>query len=201
VEIDVLKAMCTSSSYTKIESKITMTTRNTQIGSMFFVIFVVLVTFSIPNVSALTPELQEILDIEAKCKQDVRSNGELTFAEKAVKVKECNTNARIATSSTFEATPPHSIQILQHQVRDCDAKYPIYKMIGEIAFLSLERSTLARHCVIMYELDEWEIQDDTRVDAIVNGLGHALQVELDKDIQLRIDSVHKAIAKHQNYYG
>jgi len=178
-----------------------MTTRNTQIGSMFFVIFVVLVTFSIPNVSALTPEQQEIYDTEAKCKQDIRSDDSLTFAEKAVNVKECGIEARLADQALQVATPSSAVQILQNQVRDCEAKYPIFKMIGEIGFLSLERSTLARHCVIMYELDEWKIQDNTRMNALVNGLGHALQVELDRDSQIRIDSVHKAIAKHQNYYG
>ena len=178
-----------------------MTTRNTQIGSMFFVIFVVLVTFSIPNVSALTPEQQEIYDTETKYKQDVRSDDSLTFAEKAVNIKECGIEARLADQALQVATPSSAVQILQNQVRDCEAKYPIFKMIGEIGFLSLERSTLARHCVIMYELDEWKIQDNTRMNALVNGLGHALQVELDRDSQIRIDSVHKAIAKHQNYYG
>lgn len=197
----MLQAVYTPKSHTKIESKITMTTRNTQIGSMFFVIFVVLVTFSIPNVSALTPEQQEIYDTETKYKQDVRSDDSLTFAEKAVNIKECGIEARLSAQALQVATASSTVQILQHQVRDCEAKYPIFKMIGEIGFLSLERSTLARHCIIMYELDEWKIQDDTRMNALVNGLGHALQVELDRDSQIRIDSVHKAIAKHQNYYG
>ena len=175
-----------------------MTPRNTQIGSMFFVVFVVLVTFSIPNVSALTSEQQEIYDTEAKCKQDVRNNEFLTFAEKAVNVKVCGIEARLADQALQIATASSAVQILQHQVRDCEAKYPIFKMIGGIGFLSLERSTLARHCIIMYELDEWEIQDDTRMNGLVNGLVNALQVELDRDVQLRIDIVHKAIAKHHN---
>ena len=173
-----------------------MTPNKTQVGSMFFVIFVVLVTFSIPNASAITAEQQEIYDIETKCKQDVRSNEELTFAEKAVNVKACGLESRLAIQALHVATPPKAIQILQHQVRDCESKYPIYEIIGKIAFLSLERSTLARHCVIMYELDEWKIQDSTRMDALVNGLVEALQIELDRDIQLRIDNVHKAIARH-----
>jgi hypothetical protein len=50
----------------------------------------------------------------------------------------------------------------------------------------------------MYELDEWQIQDNTRMDSLVNGLVNALQIELDRDIQLRIDSVHRAIDRHQN---
>ena len=178
-----------------------MTLRNTQIGPMFFVIFVIVVTFSMPNASALTPEHQEILDISAKCKQDVRSNDELTFAQKAVNVKACSLEARLSAQELLVPTPSSAVQILQHQVRDCEAKYPIYEMIGKIGFLSLERSTLARHCVIMYELEEWNIQDDTRMNALVNGLSHALQVELDRDSQIRLDSAHKAIAKHQNYYG
>ena len=74
-------------------------------------------------------------------------------------------------------------------------------LFRSIGFLSLERSTLARHCIIMYELDEWEIQDDTRMNGLVNGLVNALQVELDRDSQIRLDSAHNAIAKHQNYYG
>ncbi|WP_067958184.1 hypothetical protein [Nitrosopumilus sp. Nsub] len=127
LQSDVLQARYTPKSHTKIESKITMTTRNTQIGSMFFVIFVVLVTFSIPNASALTPEQQEIYDAEAKCKQDIRSEDSLTFAEKAVNVKSCGIEARLAAQ--------------------------------------------------------------------------ALQVELDRGSQIRIDNVHKAIEKHQNYYG
>ncbi len=175
-----------------------MTPRNIQIASMFFVIFVVLVTFSIPNVSAITTEQQKILDVEKECKQEVRSNDSFTFAEKAVKVKECNVTARIATSATLEVPPTHSVQILQHQVRDCESKYPIYEMIGKIAFLSLERSTLARHCIIMYDLDEWKIQDDTRIDALINGLSNALQEELDRDIQLRKDIVHKALEKYHS---
>jgi hypothetical protein len=36
------------------------------------------------------------------------------------------------------------------------------------------------------------------MNSLVNGLINALQVELDRDIQLRIDNVHKAIARHQN---
>ena len=173
-----------------------MTPRNTQIGSMFFVVFVVLVTFSIPNVSALTSEQQEIYDAEAKCKQDVRNNEFLTFAEKAVNVKACGIESRLALQALIVPTAPSDVQILQHQVRDCEAKYPIYSMIGKIGFLSLERSTLARHCVIMYELNEWQIQDDSRVNSLINGLGNSLQMELDKDVQLRIDNVHKALERH-----
>jgi hypothetical protein len=171
--------------------------RNKQIGSMFFVVFVVLVTFSIPNVSATTTEEQRIYDVEAECKQQIRSNDSLTFAEKSVNVKSCGIESRLALQALSVATAPSAVQILQHQVRDCDAKYPIYSMIGKIGFLSLERSTLARHCVIMYELDEWKIQDDSRVDSLIKGLGSALQMELDKDIQLRMDSVHKALERHQ----
>ena len=172
--------------------------RNKQIGSMFFVVFVVLVTFSIPNVSATTTEEQRIYDVETVCKQQIRSNDSLTFAEKAVKIKACGIDARLELQTLTIATAPSAVQILQHQVRDCEAKYPIYSMIGKIGFLSLERSTLARHCVIMYELDEWQIQDNTRMNSLVNGLVNALQIELDRDIQLRIDSVHKAIDRHQN---
>ena len=170
--------------------------KNKQIGSMFFVVFVVLVTFSIPNVSATTTEEQRIYDVEAECKQQIRSNDSLTFAEKAVKIKACGIDARLELQTLTIATAPSAVQILQHQVRDCEAKYPIYSMIGQIGFLSLERSTLARHCVIMYELDEWQIQDDSRMNALVEGLGNALQMELDKDIQLRIDNVHKALEKY-----
>ena len=158
--------------------------RNKQIGSMFFVVFVVLVTFSIPNVSATTTEEQRIYDVEAECKQQIRSNDSLTFAEKAVKIKACGIDARLELQTLTIATAPSAVQILQHQVRDCETKYPIYSMIGKIGFLSLERSTLARHCVIMYELDEWQIQDDSRMNSLINGLGNALQMELDKDIQL-----------------
>jgi hypothetical protein len=170
--------------------------RNKQIGSMFFVVFVVLVTFSIPNVSATTTEEQRIYNVEAECKQQILSKDSLTFAEKAVKVKACGNEARLALQTSIIATPPSAVQILQHQVRDCEAKYPIYSMIGQIGFLSLERSTLARHCVIMYELDEWQIQDDSRMNVLVEGLGNALQMELDKDIQLRIDNVHKALERY-----
>ena len=170
--------------------------RNKQIGSMFFVVFVVLVTFSIPNVSATTTEEQRIYDVEAECKQQIRSNDSLTFAEKAVKIKACGIDARLELQTLTIATAPSAVQILQHQVRDCETKYPIYSMIGKIGFLSLERSTLARHCVIMYELDEWQIQDDSRMNSLINGLGNALQMELDKDIQLRTDSIHKALEKY-----
>ena len=170
--------------------------RNKQIGSMFFVVFVVLVTFSIPNVSATTTEEQRIYDVEAECKQQIRSNDSLTFAEKAVNVKACGIESRLALQVLTVETAPSAVQILQHQVRDCEAKYPIYSMIGKIGFLSLERSTLARHCVIMYELDEWQIQDDSRMNSLINGLGNALQMELDKDIQLRIDNVHKALERY-----
>ena len=170
--------------------------RNKQIGSMFFVVFVVLVTFSIPNVSATTTEEQRIYDVEAECKQQIRSNDSLTFAEKAVKIKACGIDARLELQTLTIATAPSAVQILQHQVRDCEAKYPIYSMIGKIGFLSLERSTLARHCVIMYELDEWQIQDDSRMNSLVKGLGNALQMELDKDIQLRIDNVHNALERY-----
>ena len=170
--------------------------RNKQIGSMFFVVFVVLVTFSIPNVSATTTEEQRIYDVEAECKQQIRSNDSLTFAEKAVKIKACGIDARLELQTLTIATAPSAVQILQHQVRDCEAKYPIYSMIGKIGFLSLERSTLARHCVIMYELNEWQIQDDSRVNSLINGLGNSLQMELDKDVQLRIDNVHKALERH-----
>jgi hypothetical protein len=172
--------------------------RNKQIGSMFFVVFVVLVTFSIPNVSATTTEEQRIYDAEAECKQQTRSNDSLTFAEKAVNVKACGIESRLALQALIVPTASSEVQILQHQVRDCEAKYPIYSMIGKIGFLSLERSTLARHCVIMYELDEWQIQDNTRMDSLVNGLVNSLKIELDRDIQLRIDSVHRAIDRHQN---
>ena len=170
--------------------------RNKQIGSMFFVVFVVLVTFSIPNVSATTTEEQRIYDAEAECKQQTRSNDSLTFAEKAVNVKACGIESRLELQTLTIATAPSAVQILQHQVRDCETKYPIYSMIGKIGFLSLERSTLARHCVIMYELDEWQIQDDSRVNSLINGLGNSLQMELDKDVQLRIDNVHKALERH-----
>ena len=61
--------------------------RNKQTASMFFVMFVVLVTFSIPNVSAMTTEEQKIYDIKADCQQQIRSNDAFTFAEKAVNVK------------------------------------------------------------------------------------------------------------------
>ena len=170
--------------------------RNKQIGSMFFVVFVVLVTFSIPNVSATTTEEQRIYDVEAECKQQIRSNDSLTFAEKAVKIKACGIDARLELQTLTIATAPSAVQILQHQVRDCETKYPIYSMIGKIGFLSLERSTLARHCVIMYELDEWQIQDDSRMNSLINGLGNSLQMELDKDVQLRIDNVHKALERY-----
>ena len=170
--------------------------RNKQIGSMFFVVFVILVTFSIPNVSATTTEEQRIYDVEAECKQQIRSNDSLTFAEKAVKIKACGIDARLELQTLTIATAPSAVQILQHQVRDCETKYPIYSMIGKIGFLSLERSTLARHCIIMYELDEWQIQDDSRMNSLINGLGNALQMELDKDIQLRIDNVHKALERY-----
>ena len=176
-----------------------MTPRYKQIGPMFFVIFVIVVTFSMPNASALTPEHQEILDISAKCKQDVRSDESLTFAEKIVNVKACGIEARLDAQELQIATAPSSVQILQHQVRDCEAKYPIFKMIGGIGFLSLERSTLARHCTIMYEIDEWKIQDSSRMNALVDGLSNTLQAELDKDIQLRKDIVHKALEKYHSY--
>lgn len=176
-----------------------MTPRYKQIGSMFFVMFVIVVTFSMPNASALTPEHQEILDISTKCKQDVRSNDELTFAQKAVNVKACSLEARLSAQELLVPTPSSAVQILQHQVRDCEAKYPIYEMIGKIGFLSLERSTLARHCTIMYEIDEWKIQDSSRMNALVDGLSNTLQAELDKDIQLRKDIVHKALEKYHNY--
>ena len=170
--------------------------RNKQIGSMFFVVFVVLVTFSIPNVSATTTEEQRIYDVEAECKQQIRSNDSLTFAEKAVNVKACGIESRLALQVLTVDTAPSAVQILQHQVRDCEAKYPIYSMIGQIGFLSLERSTLARHCVIMYELDEWQIQDDTRMDSLVNGLANTLQGELDKDIELRQTILDKSLEKY-----
>jgi hypothetical protein len=48
----------------------------------------------------------------------------------------------------------------------------------------------------MYELNEWQIQDDSRVNSLINGLGNSLQMELDKDVQLRIDNVHKALERH-----
>ena len=170
--------------------------RNKQIGSMFFVVFVILVIFSLPNASAEITEKQKILDAEKECKQQIRSNDSLTFAEKAVKVKACGIESRLALQALIVPTAPSDVQILQHQVRDCEAKYPIYSMIGKIGFLSLERSTLARHCVIMYELNEWQIQDDSRVNSLINGLGNSLQMELDKDIQLRIDNVHKALERY-----
>ncbi len=123
----------------------------------------------------------------------------MTFAEKAVNVKDCGIESRLALQELIVETTPSAVQILQHQVRDCEAKYPIYSMIGKIGFLSLERSTLARHCVIMYELDEWQIQDDHRMNSLVKGLGNALQIELDKDIELRMDSSHRAIDRHQQH--
>jgi len=170
--------------------------RNKQTASMFFVMFVVLVTFSIPNVSAMTTEEQKIYDIKADCQQQIRSNDAFTFAEKAVNVKKCGIDARLAILSLLDSTPSSAIQIIQHQVRDCEAKYPIFKMIGENAFLSLERSTLARHCIMLYELDEWQIQDDTRMDSLVNGLANTLQGELDKDIELRQTILDKSLEKY-----
>ena len=170
--------------------------RSKQTASMFFVMFVVLVTFSIPNASAMTTEEQKIYDTKAECQQQIRSNDSFTFAEKAVNVKKCGVDARLAILSLQDSTPSSAIQIVQHQVRDCEAKYPIFKMIGENAFLSLERSTLARHCIMLYELDEWQIQDDTRVNSLIKGLESSLQMELDKDIQLRIDNVHKALERY-----
>ena len=170
--------------------------RNKQTASMFFVMFVVLVTFSIPNVSAMTTEEQKIYDTKADCQQQIRSNDAFTFAEKAVNVKKCGIDARLAILALLDSTPSSAIQIIQHQVRDCEAKYPIFKMIGENAFLSLERSTLARHCIMLYELDEWQIQDDTRMDSLVNGLANTLQGELDKDIELRQTILDKSLEKY-----
>jgi len=170
--------------------------RNKQTASMFFVMFVVLVTFSIPNASAMTTEEQKIYDTKAECQQQIRSNDSFTFAEKAVNVKKCGVDARLAILSLQDSTPSSAIQIVQHQVRDCEAKYPIFKMIGENAFLSLERSTLARHCIMLYELDEWQIQDSTRMDSLVNGLANTLQGELDKDIELRKAIVNQSLERY-----
>ena len=172
--------------------------RNKQIGSMFFVVFVILVTFSIPNVSAISLEEQKIYDTKAECQQQIRSNDSFTFAEKAVNVKKCGIDARIAILSLQDSTPSSAIQIIQHQVRDCESKYPIFKMIGENAFLNLERSTLARHCIMLYELDEWQIQDDARMDSLVDGLIDTLQGELDKDIELRKAIQNKSLEKYHN---
>ena len=88
--------------------------RNKQIGSMFFVVFVVLVTFSIPNVSATTTEEQRIYDVEAECKQQIRSNDSLTFAEKAVNVKACGIESRLALQALIVPTAPSDVQILRH---------------------------------------------------------------------------------------
>ena len=172
--------------------------KNKQRCAIFFAVFVVLVTFTIPNASAMTTDEQKIYDGKTECQQKIRSNDTFTFAEKAVKVKKCGIDARIEILSLLDSTPSSSIQIVQHQVRDCESMYPIYKMIGENAFLSLERSTLARHCVMLYELDEWQIQDDTRMNSLVNGLSNALQEELDKDTKLRESIVHKSLEKYHS---
>jgi hypothetical protein len=165
---------------------------------MFFMVFVILITFTIPNASAITTEEQKIHDTAVECKQQIRSDDSFTFAEKLVKVKKCGIDARLAIHSLQDSTPSSSIQIVQHQVRDCENKHSIYEMIGENAFLSLERSTLARHCVMLYELDEWQIQDDTRMNSLVNGLSNALQEELDKDTKLRESIVHKSLEKYHS---
>ena len=176
--------------------------KNKQIGSMFFVVFVVLVTFSIPNANAnantISSDEQKIYDVEVECKQQIRSDDSLTFAQKLVNVKACGIESRLALQELIVATESSSVQILQHQVRDCEAKYLIFKMIGENTFLNLERSTLARHCVMLYELDEWKIQDDTRMDSLVDGLINTLQEELDKDIELRKSIVHKNLERYHN---
>ena len=170
--------------------------RNKQIGSMFFVVFVILVTFSLPNASAEITEEQKIFDAGQECKQQIRSNDSFTFAEKIVFVKKCSMEARIGIEAIQETTPTSAIQIVQHQVRDCETKHAIYTMIGERQFLSLERSTLARHCTMLYNLDEWQIQGDTRMDSLVNGLANALQEELDKDIKLREAILHENLEKY-----
>ena len=90
--------------------------RNKQTASMFFVMFVVLVTFSIPNASAMTTEEQKIYDTKAECQQQIRSNDSFTFAEKAVNVKKCGVDARLAILSLQDSTPSSAIQIVQHQV-------------------------------------------------------------------------------------
>jgi len=172
--------------------------KNKQKFYMFFMVFIILITFTIPNASAITTEEQKILDTEAECKQQIRSDDSFTFAEKLVEVKKCGIDARLAIHSLQDSTPSSSIQIIQHQVRDCENKYPIYEMIGEFRFLNLERSTLARHCVMLYELDEWQIQDHTRMDSLVNGLADTLQEELDKDIKLRESIVHKSLERYHN---
>ena len=167
---------------------------------MFFVVFVVLVTFSIPNANAnantISSDEQKIYDVEVECKQQIRSDDSLTFAQKLVNVKACGIESRLALQELIVATESSSVQILQHQVRDCEAKYLIFKMIGENTFLNLERSTLARHCVMLYELDEWKIQDDTRMDSLVDGLINTLQEELDKDIELRKAIVNQSLERY-----
>ena len=170
--------------------------RNKQIGPMFFVVFVILVTFSLPNASAEISEEQKIFDAGKECKQQIRSSDSLTFAEKIVKVKACSIEVRLAIQELSIATASSAIQIVQHQVRDCEAKHAIYAMIGEQQFLNLERSTLARHCTMLYNLDEWQIQDDTRRDSLVNGLANVLQEELDKDIKLREAIMHKNLERY-----
>ena len=170
--------------------------RNKQIGSMFFVVFVILVTFSLPNASAEITEEQKIFDAGQECKQQIRSNDSFTFAEKIVFVKKCSMEARIGIEAIQETTPTSAIQIVQHQVRDCEAKHAIYAMIGEQQFLNLERSTLARHCIMLYNLDEWQIQGDTRMDSLVNGLVNTLQKELDKDNKLRETIMHKNLERY-----
>jgi hypothetical protein len=49
---------------------------------------------------------------------------------------------------------------------------------------------------MLYNLDEWQIQGDTRMDSLVNGLANALQEELDKDIKLREAILHENLEKY-----
>ena len=49
---------------------------------------------------------------------------------------------------------------------------------------------------MLYNLDEWQIQGDTRMASLVNGLVNTLQKELDKDIKLRETIMHKNLERY-----
>ena len=68
---------------------------------MFFVVFVILVTFSIPNVSAITIEEQKILDIENECKKECSWNDNTSTCLLALPTNKNNIRINSNREKTF----------------------------------------------------------------------------------------------------
>jgi len=113
----------------------------------------------------------------AACKKAVNEDDSLTFAEKSVERRNCDTNY-----INSQNVPPYIYQnndqmksLIQH-IQSCLQWHPQYQYLSIGDFEVEKRPELVTYCIMLYEDPVWNYVGEDRIDKLVQRL-----IELKKD--------------------